>query len=200
MVECSHGKRETLGSSPGRATFFFRPCDIWWLVWGKQKLADIWDKYPYIVKSQPVPGIPVYEVQQENSRAKSKLLHRNMLLRFNGLPVPAVPKPPKATRRPVIISDDSYQADSSSSSTEDSPESIERQVPRYVIPQRRGQKAKSSIDASSCGLVMENSRARSDRDQQALSASPYGSYSRQSSCSLSSTSSSPVNKPRRGLR
>ena len=31
VVECSHGKRETLGSSPGRATFFFRPCDIWWL-------------------------------------------------------------------------------------------------------------------------------------------------------------------------
>ena len=142
----------------------------------------------------------MYEVQQENSRDKSKLLHRNMLLPFNGLPVPAVPKPPKATRRPVIISDDSYQADSSSSSTEDSPESIERQVPRYVIPQRRGQKAKSSIDASSCGLVMENSRARSDRDQQALSASPYDSYSRQSSSSLSSTSSSPVNKPRRGLR
>ena len=27
VVECSHGKRETLGSSPGRATFFFRPCD-----------------------------------------------------------------------------------------------------------------------------------------------------------------------------
>ena len=167
---------------------------------GKQKLADIWDKYPYIVKSQPVPGIPIYEVQQENSRAKSKLLHRNMLLPFNGLPIPTVPKPPKATRRPVVISDDSYQADSSSSSTEDSPESIERQVPRYVIPQRRGQKAKSSIDKSSCGLVMEDSRARRDRDQQALSASPYGSYSRQSSSSLSSTSSSPENKPRRGLR
>ena len=32
VVECSHGKRETLGSSPGRATFFFRPCDIWWPV------------------------------------------------------------------------------------------------------------------------------------------------------------------------
>ena len=31
VVECSHGKRETLDSSPGRATFFFRPCDIWWL-------------------------------------------------------------------------------------------------------------------------------------------------------------------------
>ena len=30
-VECSHDKRETLGSSPGRSMFFFLACDIWWL-------------------------------------------------------------------------------------------------------------------------------------------------------------------------
>ena len=29
--ECSHGMREVLGSSPGRAMCFFLPCDIWWL-------------------------------------------------------------------------------------------------------------------------------------------------------------------------
>ena len=40
MVECSHGKRETLGSSLGRATFFFRPCDIWWPVWGRARAAS----------------------------------------------------------------------------------------------------------------------------------------------------------------
>ena len=28
-LECSHGKRETLGSSPGRVTFFFLACDSW---------------------------------------------------------------------------------------------------------------------------------------------------------------------------
>ena len=27
VEECLHGKRETLGSSPGRATFFYHPCD-----------------------------------------------------------------------------------------------------------------------------------------------------------------------------
>ena len=31
VVECSHGKRETLDSSPGQATFYFRSFDIWWL-------------------------------------------------------------------------------------------------------------------------------------------------------------------------
>ena len=35
---------------------------------GKQKLADIWDKEPYILKCQPVANIPVYEVQLENSK------------------------------------------------------------------------------------------------------------------------------------
>ena len=29
--EYSHGLREVLGSSPGRAMCFFLPCDIWWL-------------------------------------------------------------------------------------------------------------------------------------------------------------------------
>ena len=28
MVDGSHGKREALGSSLGRATFFFRPCNM----------------------------------------------------------------------------------------------------------------------------------------------------------------------------
>ena len=27
LAECSHGKQETLGSSPSRATFFFHPSD-----------------------------------------------------------------------------------------------------------------------------------------------------------------------------
>ena len=36
VVECTHGKRKTLGSSPDRATFFFRPCDIWWPMCGDQ--------------------------------------------------------------------------------------------------------------------------------------------------------------------
>ena len=29
--ECSHGIREVLGSSSGRAMCFYLPCDIWWL-------------------------------------------------------------------------------------------------------------------------------------------------------------------------
>ena len=53
---------------------------------GKHKLADAWNKEPYIVKGQPIPDIPVYEVKKEHSNSKCKLLHRNMLLPFNCLP------------------------------------------------------------------------------------------------------------------
>ena len=38
--ECSHGMREVLGSSPGRAMCFFLPCDIWWPVWVRARAAS----------------------------------------------------------------------------------------------------------------------------------------------------------------
>ena len=38
--ECSHGMREVLGSSPGRAMCFFLPCDIWWPVWVHARAAS----------------------------------------------------------------------------------------------------------------------------------------------------------------
>ena len=55
---------------------------------GQQKLADKWQKHPYIVVNQPIPDIPIYEVKKENSNSKPRLLHRNMLLPFIGLPGP----------------------------------------------------------------------------------------------------------------
>ena len=55
---------------------------------GKHKLADIWEPYTYVVVKQPMQDIPVFSVQKEGSTAKPKLLHRNMLLPFYGLPVP----------------------------------------------------------------------------------------------------------------
>ena len=109
---------------------------------GKQKLADIWDREPYIVKCQPVADIPVYEVQLENSRKKSKLLLRNMLLQFNRRPVPKDLRPAKPSRKEIaIVSDDPYQADDSSSSTEIT-EEIESPVPGNERPQRRNLKEK----------------------------------------------------------
>lgn len=54
---------------------------------GKQKLADRWERQPYIVKHQPNPGIPVYKVQLENFRSKkTKTPHGYLLLPFMSIP------------------------------------------------------------------------------------------------------------------
>ncbi len=53
---------------------------------GKQKLADKWETEPYIVVDQPMPDIPVFKVRPENTTARCRLLHRNMLLPFMYLP------------------------------------------------------------------------------------------------------------------
>ncbi len=50
---------------------------------GKQKLADRWESKPYVIKRQPIPDIPVYEVILEHGRSrKVRTLHRNLLLPF----------------------------------------------------------------------------------------------------------------------
>ena len=53
---------------------------------GKRKTADKWEHNPYVVKSQPIPDIPVYAVIPENPRArKNRLLHRILLLPFSSI-------------------------------------------------------------------------------------------------------------------
>ena len=54
------------------------------------KLADKRQKQPYIVTSQPIPDIPIYEVQRENGHPKPKIVHRNMILPFVGLDVESI--------------------------------------------------------------------------------------------------------------
>ena len=112
---------------------------------GKHKLADVWNKEPYIVKGQPIPDIPVYEVKKEHSNSKCKLLHRNMLLPFNCLPYEQEIETKKSVNKVVGPSPDDdihyviTTSDSSSEETDSEGESkITASVPKYVIPQRRG--------------------------------------------------------------
>lgn len=62
-----------------------------------------------------------------------------MLLPFNGLPVPSALRPEKPFRQNVVVTDDSYQTDDSSSSTELS-DGIETPVPRKERSQRGNMK------------------------------------------------------------
>ncbi|XP_061189017.1 adenylate cyclase, terminal-differentiation specific-like [Saccostrea echinata] len=47
---------------------------------GKHKIADKWEEEPYLVIDQPNLEIPVYKVQKETSKGKTRTLHRNLLL------------------------------------------------------------------------------------------------------------------------
>ena len=103
---------------------------------GKRKIADRWEKTPYIVKSQPNPDIPVYEVQCDIPRArKTQMLHRNLLLPFFCL------KPKGIT--PIIKRqyphERSPQQQPGSSKEQDGHTSVDitAGVPRYRTPMKR---------------------------------------------------------------
>ena len=68
-----------------------------------QKLADKWQKQPYIVTSQPISNIPLYEVQRENGHSKPKLLRRNMLLPFVGIPCPKEEENPEKNLQEIEV-------------------------------------------------------------------------------------------------
>ena len=81
---------------------------------GKQKLADRWEPGVYIVKKK-LPEIPVYVVQEEDNKGKTRTLHRNLLLACGSLPkaeiVPATPRPVKTRSRRAENPEDSSEDD-----------------------------------------------------------------------------------------
>ena len=114
---------------------------------GKQKLANIWDYHPYIIKSRPIPDIPVYSVQREHSHSKSKLLHRNMLLPFNFISEDDAPEESHRRRQIAEVSPESDSDDEpiwtdTSSSDDERQEREDATEPRQradmnVTPQQR---------------------------------------------------------------
>ena len=112
---------------------------------GKQKLADRWERQTYIVKCQPNPDIPVYEVLLEYFRSrKTRILHRNLLLPF--MFIPRMKKQQlgsdkeNAVEVDVVQETDNNVAESdteSLSEAESQKNEPQSQTPRYVIPMRR---------------------------------------------------------------
>lgn len=70
---------------------------------GKQKLADQWEKDVYIVVDQPNTDVPVYHVKREHGRGVPRLLHRNLLLPFMGIPIQRPRSIPVAQNTPVSV-------------------------------------------------------------------------------------------------
>ena len=68
---------------------------------GPGKLRSYWEHEIYVVVQRKGPNSPVYEVKQEGNRKRTRVLHRNLLLPRNYLPVeePPANATSSATRR-----------------------------------------------------------------------------------------------------
>ena len=71
---------------------------------GRHKIADRWKQDTYVILCQPNKEIPVFEVQREDGRGPTKVLHRNMLLPITSIPTAAEVQckpPPLAKELPI---------------------------------------------------------------------------------------------------
>ena len=115
---------------------------------GKCKLADRWSKDIFVVVSQPNPDLPIFQVRKEHGDEETKLLHRNMLLPFLGLPVQEPRSAPEVntlsrseerTRSEEKVIEPCPMRESRKTNSEkpDSTEFQEHSLDRYIIPARR---------------------------------------------------------------
>ena len=111
----------------------------------KQKLKDTWGIHTYIIKRKIAPDIPVYKVQMEGTNKKTRTLHRNMLLPFDGVPDPQageieIPLPKQQPTKVIPSSESSEETLSSSDSSDyerDYRQERTESVAKYIIPPRR---------------------------------------------------------------
>ena len=157
---------------------------------GRRKLADRWERTPYVIKSQPNSDIPVYVVQLEKPRTrKTRTLHRNLLLPFSsvGLPrgrvMPRTAKdapdavPPEDQIHPVQADNLVHQSDSRSeeSYTEDGDRESritqsETPVLRYRIPMRRNRRELGVYPRSTSPTSLDSESQRPDLKAEAYPA------------------------------
>ncbi len=125
---------------------------------GKCKLANRWERQPYIVDSQPDPSIPVYVIVPEYGRKRPRTVHRNLLLPIGSLPTTELSKEitevdkisqgrsntsshviREKSQPQISVSDNGDNVTVCVHNDEDSGEHSESDDSiAYVIPQRRG--------------------------------------------------------------
>ena len=120
---------------------------------GKHKLADRWEKTPYVVLQIPNRDVPVYRVQQESGDQVIKTLHRNMLLPFSAIPgkwqVEDTQAKPTRTRNVSKHAQDERLSEHDSDSESSESESISIPVPHPAVQQRRKPSGHRRIAVSS---------------------------------------------------
>lgn len=54
---------------------------------GRHKLANQWERTPYVIQSQPDKNIPVYVIRHEHGSKNTRTVHGNLLLSISFLPI-----------------------------------------------------------------------------------------------------------------
>ena len=122
---------------------------------GKHKLANIWGDDVYVVLEQPNQDIPVFVVRREDSKGSKRILHRNLLLPVNFLPLSpklleSKPMKKDTLQKPKI--QDRSSSHSSSDSDSDSDTSVHEE--RYSLRSRLNPAAQEFVPGEAANPIV----------------------------------------------
>jgi hypothetical protein len=102
---------------------------------GKHKLADTWEKVPYVVVDQANSEIPVFTVIREDGEGRTRILHRNLLLPVGFIREQEIPQEkPKPVPRPRMRQQKSIPVAVNASTSDDSTdESTDESEVEYML-------------------------------------------------------------------
>ena len=102
---------------------------------GKHKLADTWEKVPYVVVDQADSEIPVFTVIREDGEGRTRILHRNLLLAVGFIREQEIPQEkPKPVPRPRMRQQKSIPVAVNASTSDDSTdESTDESEVEYML-------------------------------------------------------------------
>ena len=133
---------------------------------GKHKLANKWDREPYVITDQPNHDIPVFIVRKENG-TETKTLHRNLLLPIGTLPIteedPTTPieRPRKKTKASSVVVQPQISSEEERASEEEESE-LSFELTTEVVTSEQGPSS-SVVQKENCAHEGKNEEKERSR-------------------------------------
>lgn len=129
---------------------------------GTGKLRNHWEDIIHTVVRQVKPDIPVYELRPEKGKGRSRVLHRNLLLPCDHLPLETTLQP-RARKRNVEQIEEAEQSDEEDDGDEYYPVSLQQQS--ELCPPETMNPVCSTPPELECTQAEENMPPEPDREQ-----------------------------------